>query len=210
MFVINEDNSIYVTRGDIVAFSVTAEQNGTEYVFKAGDVVRIKVFAKKGCEDVVLEKEFPVEAEATHVDIFLDGNDTKIGEIISKPVDYWYEVELNPHTNPQTIIGYDDDGAKVFKLFPEGGDFEESEPITPEDIPIVDEELDLTSTRPVQNQAVSRAMVTLNESIKDLKGQIREASADVLEELVETVGVYANWVYNEETKDLSLMVKAYE
>ena len=27
-------------------------------------------------------------------------------------------------TQPQTIIGYDEDGAKVFRLFPEGADAE--------------------------------------------------------------------------------------
>ena len=60
------------------------------------------------------------EAEATAVTIFLGKEETTIGEITSKPKDYWYEVELNPETLPQTIIGYDEDGAKVFKLFPEG------------------------------------------------------------------------------------------
>ena len=58
------------------------------------------------------------------VEIFLHGAETKFGEVINKPVDYWYEVELNPETKPQTIIGYDEDGAKVFKLFPEGRDVE--------------------------------------------------------------------------------------
>ena len=122
MFYVNDDKSIYVTRGDIVIFSVTADDNGENYKFKAGDVVRIKVFGKKDCENVVLQKDFPVTAETEEVEIYLDKNDTKIGEVISKPKDYWYEVELNPENCPQTIIGYDEDGAKVFKLFPEGDD----------------------------------------------------------------------------------------
>ena len=55
MFVLNdEDKSIYATRGDIVFFSVTATDEGEEYKFKAGDLVRIKVFGKKDAEDVVL------------------------------------------------------------------------------------------------------------------------------------------------------------
>jgi hypothetical protein len=33
-------------------------------------------------------------------------------------------VEVNPEIQPTTIIGYDEDGAKIFKLFPEGGDLE--------------------------------------------------------------------------------------
>ena len=123
MFKVNNDLSIYVTRGDMVAIRVSAEDNnGSDYTFKYGDVLRMKVFEKKGCDCVLLQKDFMVEAESKTVDILLTGDDTKIGELIHKPRDYWYEVELNPLTNPQTIIGYDEDGAKVFRLFPEGAD----------------------------------------------------------------------------------------
>ena len=124
MFRVNEDNSIYVTRGDSGGFFVTATIEGSAYTFRSGDVVRLKVFGKKDCETVVLQKDVTVEADNTQVEIWLTGEETKIGEVISKPTDYWYEVELNPDTKPQTIIGYDEDGAKVFKLFPEGRDLE--------------------------------------------------------------------------------------
>ena len=122
MFVVNEDNSIYATRGDIVFFSVSADDDGTPHKFQAGDVVRIKVYGKKDAETVVLQKDFPVTEVCEEVEIFLGEEDTKIGEVISKPKDYWYEVELNPDTKPQTIVGYDEDGAKVFRLYPEGGE----------------------------------------------------------------------------------------
>ena len=52
--------------------------------------------------------------------ISLNKEDTTIGDIINTPIDYWYEVQLNPETNPQTIIGYDENGAKIFRLYPEG------------------------------------------------------------------------------------------
>lgn len=120
MFVINNDLSIYATRGDIVFFSVSAEENGVAYKFQKGDVLRMVIYGRKDAENVVLEKSFDVTEETSEVSIFLTGDDTRIGEVISKPTDYWYEIELNPMTNPQTIIGYDDDGAKVFRLFPEG------------------------------------------------------------------------------------------
>ncbi|MBO5017137.1 MAG: SGNH/GDSL hydrolase family protein [Ruminococcus sp.] len=165
MFKVNDDLSIYATRGDIVFFSVSAEENGEQHTFQAGDLVRFKAFSKKDCENVILQKDFPVTEATDMVDIFLTEEDTKIGEVISKPVDYWYEIELNPFDRPQTIIGYDDDGAKIFKLFPEGRDLEEFE-ITEEDIPIIDDALDMTSTRPVQNQAIASAVVTLNASVK--------------------------------------------
>jgi len=124
MFKVNDDLSIYVTRGDVLFFELTAVDGDENYTFSAGDVVRIKVFNKKGCHCVVLQKDFPVASDTQSVEISLTMEDTKIGDIISKPEDYWYEIELNPETNPQTIVGYDEDGPKVFKLFPEGGEME--------------------------------------------------------------------------------------
>ena len=121
MFVINEDLSINITRGDAVAFSVGALIGEAEYTFRADDVVRFKVFEKKNCEEVVLKKDITVSVETKRVQIALDSDETKIGDVISKPTEYWYEVELNPDTYPQTIIGYDENGAKVFTLYPEGG-----------------------------------------------------------------------------------------
>lgn len=164
MFLVNDDLSIYVTRGDMVFLRITAENNGKPYTFEAGEVLRFKVYRKKDCEEVVLEKDFPVTATTQAVDIILEEADTKIGEVISKPVDYWYEVELNPEDNPITIIGYDGDGTKVFRLFPEGRDVTEDDPvITPEDIPIIDTELDMTSQRPVENRVIARAFANLQE-----------------------------------------------
>ena len=168
MFIVNEDTSIYATRGDAVFFYVSAEDDGAEYTFQAGDALRLKVFSKKNCKDVVLQKDFPVMELTEQVEIFLTGEDTKFGAVISKPVDYWYEVELNPLTDPQTIIGYGEDGPAVFKLFPEGADITERVP-TEEDIPYVDTLLDMTSPRPVSNQAVASAIARLEARIADLE-----------------------------------------
>lgn len=121
MFVINDDLTINITRGDAATISVTANIGEVGYDFKPDDVVRLKVFAKKNCADIVLKKDVEVTEATSAVEIPLDSEDTTIGEVISKPVDYWYEIELNPETKPQTIVGYDSDGAKVFRLFPEGG-----------------------------------------------------------------------------------------
>jgi hypothetical protein len=83
------------------------------------------VFEKKGCDCVVLQKDVKVTEDTTTVSITLEKNETKIGTLINKPKDYWYEIELNPETAPQTIIGYDEEGAKLFKLFPEGREYNE-------------------------------------------------------------------------------------
>ena len=168
MYKVNEDMSIYATRGDVVLISVSAMNGDEAYVFQAGDVVRFKVCSKKNCADVLLQRDFAVVEETESVELLLTEEDTKFDDVISKPTDYWYEVELNPFDYPQTIIGYDEDGAKIFKLFPEGGDVND-EPITEEDIPFVDSELDSTSTRPVENQAISRAVIKMNGRVTSVE-----------------------------------------
>lgn len=123
MFTIDVDGTISLTRGDVAIIKVSAKKSeDQDYTFKVGDVVRLSVFEKKRCDNVVLRKEVTVTAETTIVTIPLSKTDTKLGELINKPVDYWYEVELNPDTIPQTIIGYDLAGPKIFRLFPEGDD----------------------------------------------------------------------------------------
>lgn len=121
-----EDNNIHLTRGDIATIEIRTkdESTGEDYKFKTEDVVRLKVYEKKDHSNVVLQKDVKIqEGETTAVDMFLSMEDTKIGGIINKPKEYWYEIELNPETASQTIIGYDEEtGAKLFVLYPEGGD----------------------------------------------------------------------------------------
>lgn len=127
MFTINNDKSIFLTRGDAAVIEVTASMSDNEnYIFKKGDVVRFRLMERKQCNLVVLLKDVIVNEEVDVVSINLEREDTKLGEIIHKPKDYWYEVELNPDTIPQTIVGYDSDGPKIFRLFPEGDDYEHS------------------------------------------------------------------------------------
>lgn len=181
MFEIDNDLTIHITRGDVAFFTVMAWNGDDRYKFKPGEVVRIKVMQKKNCSNVAFHKDFLVEVETEAVDILLTEDETKIGDTISKPVDYWYEVELNPYTNPQTIVGYDEDGPKIFKVYPEGRDLGTVEA---ENIPLVDKELSLTSERPIQNQAVARALVGYEERV-ELAAQRIEATATEAEQTIQ-------------------------
>lgn len=122
MFKIDSNTKqINITRGDIGIISVSAKnENNEDYTFQVGDIIRLGIFVAKNCNDNVLQKDVEVTEETTSVDIELNSTDTTIGEIINKPATYWYEIQLNPDTNPQTIIGYDETGAKLFVLYPEG------------------------------------------------------------------------------------------
>ena len=150
MFKVNDDMSIYCTRGDCGTLVVTADVDGAAYIFQPEDIVRLKVFCKKECASVVLQRELTVGAVTQEVAIYLSGAVTKIGDIINKPVDYWYEVELNPYTEPRTIIGYDEDGAKLFRLYPEGKD------VTPDE----EEELPQGTLDDLVAEALARAKAT--------------------------------------------------
>lgn len=107
-------NTIEVTRGDSMAINFSIE----DYTFKNGDKVEFKVYEKKGFDkEPLLFKQITVDGETNVVRIEVSGIETKIGDIVNKPVTYWYEIELN---DASTIIGYDEEGAKELILYPEG------------------------------------------------------------------------------------------
>lgn len=122
MFKIDKNSlTIKITRGDAGVFGVTAtNDDGSDYTFQNGDKIRLAIYEKKNYESLMFEKIVPITSKTTEVEIELTTVDTTIGDIINKPVDYWYEIELNPDGDTQTIIGYDEQGPKIFKLYPEG------------------------------------------------------------------------------------------
>lgn len=124
MFKINDDLSISLTRGDTVSFDVSAKQGEVDYTFDEGDKVVFRVTKAKDASDVVLEVTAPATKGETKVTVNLDDEETKLGTgVISKPVEFWYELALENDAEGkvvrQTLIGYDDDGAKILRLLPE-------------------------------------------------------------------------------------------
>lgn len=120
MFKIEKDFSIHITRGDIATLGISADGDSGAYEFQVGDIVRLGVFKKDDYSTIVLQKEITIDEKTTEVSLSLTSEDTRIGEIINEPIDYWYEIQLNPDTQAQTIVGYDKKGAKIFRLYPEG------------------------------------------------------------------------------------------
>lgn len=114
-----EGTTIKLNRGDILNINLTIKkEDGTDYSFEEGDKITFSIYNKGKLNDkAVLLKEVQATPGATSINIYCDSEKTKIGELVNKPIDYWYEIELN---NEYTILGYDDEGAKLFKLFPEG------------------------------------------------------------------------------------------
>lgn len=119
--IIDKKENIEHTRGDILPLAITTKNDdGSDYIFKEGDIVRFTVYKQGDCGCVLLQRDVIVEEETKEVLMELTPEDTKIGELISEPVTYNYEVELNPDTRPQTIIGYTvKNGPTLFTLTPE-------------------------------------------------------------------------------------------
>lgn len=121
-----EDKNIQITRGDMLPITVSAINgtNNENYEFQTGDILRFKVTQANKVEKVMLQKDFTVEENTTEELIMMTSQEMKIGELKSKPVDYWYEIELNPDTDKtMTIVGYTkEEGPAILTLLPEGGD----------------------------------------------------------------------------------------
>lgn len=113
MFKIDGD-TIHITRGDRGVIELEID----DYTFVVGDSIELRVYEKKGLEKLpVLSKEVTVTKECETLEIELTSKDTAIGNIENKQKNYWYEVELNDNN---TVIGYDEEGPKLFVLYPEG------------------------------------------------------------------------------------------
>lgn len=114
------DKEIHINRGDRLLIEFSIDNGEDKYTFKAGDKIKFSIYRKKELDKPpVLQKEFTPTVGSNSVDIDVSGEDMKIGEMASKPIEYWYEIELN---GDSTIIGYDNDGAKKLILYPEGAD----------------------------------------------------------------------------------------
>lgn len=113
------NSMIEVNRGDELSLSLSLKQDsGTTYTFVEGDKIVFSLYNKGRLnEKAIIVKEVNATAGQTSITISLTSQETKIGDLINKPVEYWYEIELNDR---YTVVGYDDEGAKKFILYPEG------------------------------------------------------------------------------------------
>lgn len=120
MFKIDKDGkTLLVTRGD--KGSVKVKKKISEGVFEPfyeGDVVSFNLKNNFGDNEPVLRKKVIAQENTDVITFNFSKDDTTIGDLISSPVIYQYDIAVN---EDMTILGYDDEtGPKYFKLFPEG------------------------------------------------------------------------------------------
>lgn len=124
MFKIDKDGkTLLVTRGD--KGSVKVKKKISEGVFEPfyeGDVVSFNLKNNFGDNEPVLRKKVIAQENTDVITFNFSKDDTTIGDLISSPVIYQYDIAVN---EDMTILGYDDEtGPKYFKLFPEGSNDE--------------------------------------------------------------------------------------
>lgn len=134
MVALDDDRTtIRITRGDmtggynnVLAFCCPYIDSDTGeeklYKFKVNDLISFVVYEKKGyTKKELFRKNYTLKdlgyKSGTEVpEIPLTENDTRKFPLVNKPVTYWYDIILN---NKNTIIGYDEDGAKKIIVYPE-------------------------------------------------------------------------------------------
>ncbi len=132
-----EGTTIKINRGDYLPIKLKAKQptfdeNGDvvvdehgnpvliDYIFQDGETIQFGIYEKKKYDkNALLLKEVIVEEATSTVEFTITSQEMKIGKLINKPKDYWYEVTMD---GGQTLIGYDENGAKILRLYPEGSE----------------------------------------------------------------------------------------
>ena len=118
------DTTIYINRGNRLLFTFKIENGEDYYIFQENDKVGFSIYEKKGLnQEPLVSKEFEPTEGTTEVDIDISDTEMKIGDMLNKEKEYWYEITLNK----ETVLGYDEDGAKKLILYPEGKDYDNTE-----------------------------------------------------------------------------------
>lgn len=92
------------------------------YQFTIGDIIKLNIYKKNGYTEEPLKTIIiKITEDSYYVDISLSESDTTFGEISNKAVVYWYDITLNDN---QTVVCFNEDGAKEFIQYPAKGDDE--------------------------------------------------------------------------------------
>lgn len=92
------------------------------YEFQVDDKITFNIYQKGGYDkEPLLTKDIIVETAADNIDIPLLEEEMTFGKISNKAVTYWYDITLN---EDNTIVCYNEKGAKEFIQYPAKGDEE--------------------------------------------------------------------------------------
>ena len=112
-----KNKTIHLNRGDSANIQVACNNS----VFEADQKLCLYVMEAGNCENIILNKEATLEANSNTATISLSAEDTKsLTEPFSLGAkEFWYELEMQSGEERTTLVGYDEDGPKLFILYPE-------------------------------------------------------------------------------------------
>lgn len=117
-----DNGNIYLTRGDEATINISVPlEDGTNYKFEPEDVVYFTIKKKYSDATPILRKEIHFTEETEVAVLNLTKVDTTLGDLKDMPIKYVYDISINA---VKTIIGYDENGAKYFVVYPEASDDE--------------------------------------------------------------------------------------
>ena len=116
MLKIDENNNIFITRGDKASIDICIPLDEGNYEFQTTDILYFTVKKTYNDTQPVLRKILTFEEPTTTATFILTSSDTTLGQLSNLPLQYVYDVSLN---EDQTIIGYDENGAKYLTIYPE-------------------------------------------------------------------------------------------
>lgn len=116
-----DGTTIKVFRGDSGHIDISkTDTDGNIEQFQQGDKVILSVKENFGTDDVLLRKTITVSENCNSVEIPITAEESiSLSELISEPVEYEYDIKVEG-SDYSTIIGHDDSGAKIFKVYPTG------------------------------------------------------------------------------------------
>lgn len=110
------NNTFHVTRGDFGTITVKFKDGS---VLPEGSDVTFGVYRKNELDsEPVIWKKKSIPSGATSIDLLIDtyGN-SDIENPENGREEYWYELKIGP---VYTALGYDENGPKIFYLYPTG------------------------------------------------------------------------------------------
>lgn len=117
MITIDKDKNIGITRGDNASFNLKVKQaNGSYYIFKNSDRVYFTVKKSYADSTPIIRKIISFSSQTDTCTINLISSDTNFGNLINSERKYVYDISIN---EVETVVGYDENGAKYFIIYPE-------------------------------------------------------------------------------------------
>lgn len=112
-----DNKEISLNRGDKGKISLTLEQDGQPFELLETDTVNMAIYAEENLDKEPLKTiKGSINVEENCAEIILDKDSTDFVPEDNSPFNYWYEIEYNSIV----IIGYDKEGPKIFRVYPNG------------------------------------------------------------------------------------------